>query len=209
MTKIDQLYIIFEYSSSTSYDHSMIENVHIRDAHPADAEQILDMQRSLAMYLGHSADEIRITVEQVEETIRNRERNLEFMRVADMGNAGLAGMKYGKETAMGWNGLRGEYVEDFFVKFPYRSIGIGARLLASVAWRSTELAGDDADQAFVRLATPALHNQDTRDYYEKNGMSAKNVEYRTNPGAVRGLLERANRSNSNSHIREAVMRISQ
>ncbi|RYX78645.1 hypothetical protein EON76_02895 [bacterium] len=183
----------------------MIENVHIRDAHPADAEEILDMQRSLALYLNHSADEVRITAEQVEETIRNRERNLEFMRVADMGHAGLAGMIYGKETAMGWNGLRGEYVEDFFVRFPYRSIGVGAQLLASVAWRSTELAGDDASQAFVRLATPALHNQDTRDYYEKNGMSAENVEYRTNPGAVQDLLEKANRYDSRLYASESTV----
>ena len=195
MIIFDQYTIIFESCDTSLYDRYMIENLHIRDARPADAEEILDMQRSLAMYLGHSAAEIKITPEQVEETIRNRERNLEFLRVADLGHVGLAGMIYGKETAMGWNGARGEYIEDFFVRFPYRNMGVGAQLLAGVAWRATELAGNDSDQAFVRLATPAVRNQDTRDYYERTGLTAENVEYRTPPGAVRNIVRKANARN--------------
>lgn len=172
----------------------MTERIHVRNAETRDAKEIVGMQRQLAKYCGYNLQLFGITPEKVAKTIAEPSWERYFVAEAE---SELAGMTYCSRSPMSWNGRRGVYIEDLFVKETHRhGRGVGTLLLARAGLLALEYAGEHTGnlshpvEAFLRLDTGSHHNDATLGYYERQGFENHNVNLRLSGESLDQLVTR-------------------
>ncbi len=137
----------------------------------------------------------RFSIDQsmIEATISNEqayERYIVAESDLDEGSRALAGMMYFSRSPMSWNGNRGVYIEDLYVKERFRrGHGVGTKLLGAACLQAVALAKGDTDRAFVRLDTAANNNDDTLRYYEGRGFNGYNTNLRLGGVALEEMIK--------------------
>lgn len=187
---------ILMYCYPPSYADDMNrELVATRPAVVEDAPTIVWMHRALAEHCSYPSFLFNITEDRVRATITN-ESSHESYYVADdyfvPGYREIGGYVYTGRSPMSWNGNRGIYIEDLYVKPELRNgFGIGTSLLARVACAAIDLADGNADRAFLRLDTSNGNNDPTMRFYEGKGFEGNNTNLRLQGDAIKELANRA------------------
>lgn len=154
----------------------------IRPADTYDAEDIVMMHQELAAYDDYQMSQFNINPDSVRRTITQEAGHERYFIAEDElapGYLAIAGMMYVSRTSMSWNGSRGVYVEDLYVKEKFRhGRGVGMRLLGEAAALALEYADGDSERAFLRLDTARNNNDDTLRFYDRRGFEDKNTNLR-------------------------------
>jgi ribosomal protein S18 acetylase RimI-like enzyme len=132
----------------------------IRDALPADCEAIAEMVRGLARDTG-AAKVPEVTGETLRAHAFGR-RALLILTVAE-DERGLAGCCVAAKTFSTWRGAQGLYIIDLYVAPHARNVGLGERLLHTVARQ-----GWKAGARFIRMEV-AKNNAGAERFYERFG----------------------------------------
>jgi ribosomal protein S18 acetylase RimI-like enzyme len=155
----------------------------IRPASADDAALILSFIRELAAF-ENEPDRVRNT----EEAIRREgfgERPAFEALIAEMADE-PAGLALFYQTYSTWTGQRGLYLDDLYVRAPFRRQGIGEALIAAVA--AVAVA-----RGYPRLDLQVLHWNPARGLYERLGMRQLEawLPYRAEGEALARLAGRA------------------
>jgi GNAT superfamily N-acetyltransferase len=154
-------------------------SVVVRPATPDDVTLILALIRELAEF-ERALQEVHATEESLRATLF-ADRPAAFAHIAEYDGqaAGFALWFLNYSTWLGGHGL---YLEDLYVREPFRGKGIGIALLA-------ELAGICVERGYPRLEWWVLDWNPARDFYESIGAAAMTewVPYRLTGEALRRL----------------------
>lgn len=158
-----------------------------------DAPTIVDMHRALAEYCEYPAYQFNISENQVRATIESPS-GYEAYYVADdeyyEGCREIGGFIYTSRSPLSWNGNRGVYVEDLYVRPDLRGgYGVGTSLLGCAAARAIEFAEGNSDRAFLRLDTANRNNDATLRFYEGKGFDGGNTNLRLSGVALKELAQ--------------------
>jgi GNAT superfamily N-acetyltransferase len=125
----------------------------VRAAVPSDVPTLLAMTCELAEYerAGH---EVVATVESFGDALFGPAPRA-FALVAEAG-ADVAGMAIYFVSFSTWTGRHGLYLEDLFVRLPFRRLGIGRALLAELAARAVERGYSRLEWAVLDWNEPAV-----------------------------------------------------
>ena len=132
----------------------------LRPALPADVPLILQLIRELAEY-EKMLDQVVATETLIEQALFGRSPKAQVI-LAEVGTAS-AGFALSFPTFSTFLARPGRYLEDLYVRPPYRGLGIGKALIA-------ELARATIDQGGRRLEWSVLNwNQPAIDFYHRLG----------------------------------------
>jgi GNAT superfamily N-acetyltransferase len=149
----------------------------VRPATPDDVALILALIRELAEF-ERALQEVHATEEALRATLF-ADQPAAFCHIAEYDGqaAGFALWFLNYSTWLGGHGL---YLEDLFVRGPFRGKGIGIALLA-------ELAGICVERGYPRLEWWVLDWNPARDFYESIGATAMTewIPYRLTGDALR------------------------
>ncbi len=152
-------------------------SVVVRPAAPDDVALILTLIRELAEF-ERALQEVHATEESLRATLFV-DQPAAFCHIAEYDGqaAGFALWFLNYSTWLGGHGL---YLEDLFVRGPFRGKGIGIALLA-------ELAGICVERGYPRLEWWVLDWNPARDFYESIGATAMTewIPYRLTGDALR------------------------
>jgi GNAT superfamily N-acetyltransferase len=156
-------------------------SVVVRPATPGDVALILALIRELAEF-ERALDEVHATEESLRATLF-ADRPAAFCHVAEYDGqaAGFALWFLNYSTWLGGHGL---YLEDLYVREPFRGKGVGIALLA-------ELAGICVERGYPRLEWWVLDWNPARDFYQSIGATAMTewIPYRLTGDALRRLSD--------------------
>ncbi len=160
-----------------------------RDADVADVDHITDLLRELAAYCGQEPDSFGMTPDMIAQDITS-ESSERYVVGLEAENDTVVGAAHFGVTPRSWRGGRGVYLEDLVVQESHRhGRGVGSLLLASVALRAIEYA-PTPEQAFIRLDTGLHDNDETLNYYLRQGFDDHNINLRLFDPALGQLVER-------------------
>jgi GNAT superfamily N-acetyltransferase len=138
-----------------------VPEVAVREATADDAALILELVRELAAFERAAPGAVRATEEDFRREIAGARPGFEcLIAEVDGSPAGLALFFHNFST---WEGRRGIYLEDLFVRDRARGLGVGRRLMAALARLALE-------RGCRRLDLWVLHWNPARRFYEELGL---------------------------------------
>jgi GNAT superfamily N-acetyltransferase len=135
----------------------------IRDAAPADVEQLLRLIRELAEF-ERALDAVEATEEDLREALFCSDSKV-FALVAEEAGA-VVGMAIYFLSFSTWTGRHGLYLEDLFVVPEHRSRGVGRELVTALAVRAVQLGCSRVEWAVLDWNEAAIS------FYEALGAQA-------------------------------------
>ncbi|HEY3960571.1 MAG TPA: GNAT family N-acetyltransferase [Solirubrobacteraceae bacterium] len=125
----------------------------IRPAAPRDVSLLLELFGELAEY-EHLEHELHATEERLSEALFGERPAAEALIAERRGDA--VGYALFFSTFSSFLASEGIWLEDLFVRLPYRGTGVGRALLAAVAARVRERGGERLEWAALDWNEPAL-----------------------------------------------------
>ncbi len=138
--------------------------IRIRKALSDDAATLHSLVAALAEY-EHLAHELTATVEDIHGLLAGEQPAMgAFLAFADAAPAGMATFY---RTVSTFRGKCGIFLEDIFVREPYRRSGIGTMLLRAVAREALDVGSPRLEWLVLGWNTPAI------DFYTKIGATLR------------------------------------
>ncbi len=164
-----------------------------RPANIIDAPELLGMQKSLAEYCGYDISHFGMTEDHVRGIVGGDGQAKYFVAESQTETAGMILLN---RIPMGWQGNGGVYVEDLYIKPEYRhGLGVGKLLMKQACEVALEYAHPNPDNAFVRLDTSIVDNDNTLRFYRGLEMHADNLNFRLYGRAIAELADRPRNRN--------------
>lgn len=128
---------------------------HIRDAVPDDAETLVNLVRELAVY-EKLEDQARATPAAFQQHLFGPRAAAEAIVAESAATGRIVGFALFFTTFSTFRGQPGLYLEDLFVQPAFRGLGLGKRLIATVARKAVERGYGRLEWAVLNWNAPAI-----------------------------------------------------